>query len=60
MMMSRKASSIKGRYAKGYVTEEQLGRYLDLGVITDEEYKNILTSKPIVEEKEEIAEEGRG
>ena len=60
MMMSRKASNIKSRYAKGYVTEEQLGRYLDLGVITDKEYQNILTSKPVVEEKEEIAEEGRG
>lgn len=53
MMMSRKASSIKGRYAKGYVTEEQLGRYLDLGVITDEEYKNILISKPVVDEDRE-------
>lgn len=53
MMMSRKASSIKGRYAKGYVTEEQLGRYLDLGVITDDEYQTILISKPVVDEDRE-------
>lgn len=53
MMMSRKASNIKNRYAKGYVTEEQLRRYLDLGVITDEEYKNILISKPVVDEDRE-------
>ena len=52
-MMSRKASSIKGRYAKGYVTEEQLGRYLDLGVITDDEYQTILISKPVVDEDRE-------
>lgn len=53
MMMSRKASSIKSRYVKGYVTEEQLGRYLDLGVITDEEYQTILISKPVVDEGED-------
>lgn len=53
MMMSRKASNIKGRYAKGYVTEEQLGRYLDLGVITDEEYQTILISKPVVDDEGE-------
>lgn len=57
MMMSRKASSIKSRYVKGYVTEEQLGRYLDLGVITEEEYQTILISKPVVEKKQE---EGQG
>lgn len=39
--MSRKAEQIRERYLKGYVTEEQLLRYKELGVITEEEYQMI-------------------
>lgn len=40
-MMSKKAESIKNRYEKGYVTDVQLQRYLELSVITQEEYDEI-------------------
>lgn len=43
--MSSKAKKIQERYQKGFVTDEQLKRYLDLGVITEEEYEEILDSK---------------
>lgn len=39
--MSRKAEQIKARYDKGYVTLEQLERYKELGVITEEEFNII-------------------
>ena len=47
--MSKKATSIMKRYEKGYVTDEQLQRYLDLGVITDEEYHTIYEGKHVAE-----------
>lgn len=40
-MMSKKAETIKTRYEKGYVTDVQLQRYMELGVITQEEYDEI-------------------
>lgn len=43
--MSSKAKRIAERYVKGFVTDEQLKRYLDLGVITEEEYEEILELK---------------
>ena len=43
--MSKKAESIMDRYKKGYVTDEQLLKYLNLGVITDEEYDIIYATK---------------
>lgn len=33
---------IKERYDKGYVTEDQLDRYVTLGVITDEQAAQIM------------------
>ena len=47
--MSKKATSIMKRYEKGYVTDEQLQRYLDLGAITDEEYRTIYEGKHVAE-----------
>ena len=32
---------IKERYEKGYITDEQLARYVSLGVITDEQAAEI-------------------
>ncbi len=54
--MNKKAETIKTRYGKGYVTEEQLTRYLELGVITQEEYHTIYVSKhtQTAETEEEI------
>lgn len=43
--MSKKAEQIKTRYMKGYVTNEQLLRYLELGAITQEEYDEIYAAK---------------
>ena len=40
-MRSKKFEQIKSRYDRGYVTKEQLQRYVDLGVITQEEYYEI-------------------
>ena len=36
---------IKSRYLKNYVTDEQLDRYVTLGVISEEEAKEIRASK---------------
>ena len=47
--MSKKAESIKTRYEKGYVTDAQLSKYLELGVITQEEYDDIYLTKHPVE-----------
>ncbi len=41
MNHSKKFAKIKERYDKGYVTKEQLHRYVELGAITPEEYKEI-------------------
>ena len=41
MELTGKALSIANRYKKGYVTDIQLKKYLDLGVITQEEYETI-------------------
>lgn len=50
-MMSKKAESIKFRYEKGYVTDAQLSKYLDLGVISQEEYDTIyLIKHPVNDE----------
>lgn len=38
--------TIKARYEKGYVTEEQLGRYVALGVLTEEEAAEIRGETP--------------
>lgn len=43
--MSTKAEKIKTRYLKGYVTDEQLKRYLELGAITQDEYNEIYAAK---------------
>ena len=42
--MSTKSENIKNRYLKGYVTEEQLLKYMEIGVITHEEYIEIKTN----------------
>lgn len=41
MEHSKKYEQIKTRYDKGYVTLEQLHRYVELSAITPEEYKEI-------------------
>ena len=43
--MSSKAKQIKTRYEKGYVTDTQLARYMELGVITLDEYTEIYNTK---------------
>lgn len=43
--MSNKYEQIKSRYEKGFVTDEQLTRYKELGVITEEEYNEIYSIK---------------
>ena len=43
--MSAKAEKIMQRYIKYYVTDAQLKRYLDLGVITQEEYDTIYATR---------------
>ena len=42
---------IKARYEKGYVTDEQLARYVELGVISDEQAAAIKSggSVPLVD-----------
>ena len=43
--MSSKAKQIKTRYEKSYVTDTQLARYMERGVITLDEYTEIYNSK---------------
>lgn len=43
--MSIRAERIKERYQLGYVTDDQLKRYEQLGVITQEEYEEIYAMK---------------
>jgi len=43
--MSKKAETILERYKKGYVTDIQLEKYKDLGVISQGEYEEILETK---------------
>lgn len=43
--MSEKAKIIKVRYERSYVTDTQLNRYLQLSVITQEEYNEIYKIK---------------
>lgn len=43
--MSAKAEKIKERYLMGYVTDEQLLRYKELGVLTQSEYDEIYALK---------------
>ena len=41
MKHSKNFDKIKKRYDKGYVTDEQMHRYVELGQITPEEYEEI-------------------
>lgn len=41
MEHSRKYEQIKKRYDKGYITDEQLHRYVELEAITPEEFEEI-------------------
>ena len=43
--MSDKALQISKRYEKGYVTDAQLLRYFELGVLSAEEYAQIYAIK---------------
>ena len=43
--MSKKAEQVKTRYEKGYVRDDQLKRYLELGAITQKEYDEIYAIK---------------
>ena len=43
--MSAKAEKIMQRYMKYYVTDAQLKRYYELGVITQEEYNTIYATR---------------
>lgn len=43
--MSKKAQQVMARYEKGYVTDAQLKRYLELEAITEEEYDVIYKKK---------------
>lgn len=48
--MSAKAQKIMKRYEQSYVTDTQLEKYLQLGVITEYEYAEIYAIKHPVEE----------
>ena len=50
---SKKYATIKARYDKGYVTIDQLRRYVELGAITPEEYEEICGEPYEDEEPEE-------
>lgn len=45
MNMSTKATKIMEHYLKNYVTDVQLAKYLALGVITQDEYNYIYSTK---------------
>lgn len=49
MKHSKQYEKIKKRYDKGYVTLDQLHRYVELGAITPEEYEEI-SGEPYEEE----------
>ena len=55
--MSKKAEQVKTRYEKGYVRDDQLKRYLELGAITQEEYDEIYAIRHPTETKEEATSE---
>lgn len=55
--MSAKAQKIMERYEQSYVTDAQLSRYLQLGVISDEEYAAIYAVKHPAENTEPQADE---
>lgn len=48
--MSKKAQQVMARYEKGYVTDAQLKRYLELEAITEEEYEIIYRTKHSLDE----------
>ena len=48
---------IKERYLKNYITDAQLVRFKDLGVITQEQYDELYALKHPVESAKESAEE---
>lgn len=50
--MSAKAEKIMRRYEQSYVTDTQLERYLQLGVITEDEYAAIYEIRHPGEETE--------
>ena len=56
--MSSKAKQIKTRYEKGYVTDTQLTRYMELGVITAEEYEEIYNTRHMEDNYETVTKEG--
>lgn len=39
---SKMYEKLKARYEKGYCTKQQLARYVDLGVISADEYEEIV------------------
>lgn len=47
--MSDKANKILQRYIKGYVTDTQLIKYLELEAITQNEYDEIYSTKHPIE-----------
>lgn len=54
MTISAKAEKIMKRYLNSYVTDTQLLRYLELGVITQDEYDYIYATKyPVVEDEDD-------
>lgn len=55
--MSAKAQKIMERYNRCFVTDVQLQKYFQLGVITEEEYDFIRgANQPVIEEEAEPAE----
>lgn len=55
--MSAKAQKIMDRYEQSYVTDAQLAKYLQLGVITEDEYAAIYAIKHPAENDEGVTEE---
>ncbi len=45
MELSRKALELKERYLRSGITDSQLERFKNLGIISDEEYEHIKESK---------------
>lgn len=55
--MSAKAQKIMSRYEQSYVTDAQLAKYLQLGVITEDEYTAIYVIKHPAEAGSETGED---
>ena len=50
--------TIRDRYLKNYITDDQLLRFKNLGIITEEQYAALYAEKHPAEQETEIGGEG--